>query len=112
LDNAVASRRAGCRPRGISRHMVHSAVRSLILRFLVYAALLAGTFEWIVVAARSHGAHWLMRDDGPVEITQLLAAFCTALLFWLLSRKRPRSADLLRVLSALALMACARALDN
>jgi hypothetical protein len=84
----------------------------LVLRFLVYAALIAGTFEWIVVAVRSHGAHWAFRDDGPVEITQLLAALCAAALFWLVARERPQWADLLRLLSALALIACARELDN
>ena len=92
--------------------MEHSAAKYLFLRFLVYAALIAGTFEWLVVATRSHGVHWLVRDDGPVEITQFLAALFTALLFWLLSRERPRSAALLRFFSALSLVACARELDN
>jgi hypothetical protein len=83
-----------------------------LVRFFVYAALVAGTFEWIVVAVGRHGAHWVFRDDGPVEITQFLTALCAAALFWLLARERPRSADLLRLLSALALIACARELDN
>ncbi len=92
--------------------MERSAAKYLFLRFLIYAALIAGTFEWLVVAAGSHDVHWLMRDDGPVEIAQLLAALFTALLFFLLSRERPRSADLLRFFSALSLIACARELDN
>ncbi len=92
--------------------MSHSATKSLLLRFLVYAALIAGTYEWIVVAVRRNGASWLVRDDGPVEITQLLVALSTAVLFWLLSRERPRAADLLRFLAALSLIACARELDN
>jgi hypothetical protein len=92
--------------------MDRSAAKFLFLRFLVYAALIAGTFEWMVVAVRTHDVHWLMRDDGPIEITQLLAALFTALLFFMLSRERPRSADLLRFLSSLSLIACARELDN
>ena len=92
--------------------MEHSAAKYLFLRFLVYAALIAGTFEWLVVAVRSHGARWLACDDGPLEITQLLAALFTALLFWLLSRERSRSAELMRFFSALSLIACARELDN
>src|SRR5205823_2102997 len=84
----------------------------LFVRFLVYAALIAGTFEWMVLAVRTHDLHWLMRDDGPVEITQLVTAFFTAILFFLLSRKRPRSRELLRFFSALSLIACARELDN
>lgn len=79
---------------------------------LVYASLIAGTFEWLVIAVRSRGVPWLVRDDGPIEITQFLASLFTALLLWMLSRERPRSADLLRFLSALALIACARELDN
>jgi hypothetical protein len=90
----------------------YAAARSLFLRFFVYAALIAGTFEWMVVAVRTHGSKWLVRDDGPVEITQFLAALATAFLFWLLSRERPRSAELLRFFSALSLIACARELDN
>jgi hypothetical protein len=90
----------------------YPAARSLFLRFFVYAALIAGTFEWIVVAVRANGSKWLIRDDGPVEITQLLAALATAFLFWLLSRERPRSAELLRCFSALSLIACCRELDN
>lgn len=92
--------------------MRHSRATFLIVRFLVYAALIAGTFEWMVVAVRSHDAHWLMRDDGPVEIAQLLAALFTGLLYFLLSRESQRSADLFRFLSALSLTACARELDN
>ncbi len=92
--------------------MERSAAISLFLRFLVYAALIAGTFEWMVVAVRSHDIHWLMRDDGPVEITQLLAALFTAVLFFMLSRERASSRELLRLLSALSLIACARELDN
>lgn len=92
--------------------MERSAAKSLFLRFLVYAALIAGTFEWMVIAVRDHDVHWLMRDDGPVEIAQLLAALFTALLFYLLSRERARTADLLRFFSALSLIACARELDN
>jgi len=92
--------------------MERSAAKYLFLRFLVYAALIAGTFEWMVVAVRDHDVHWLMRDDGPVEIAQLLAALFTALLFYLLSRERARTADLLRFFSALSLIACARELDN
>lgn len=92
--------------------MEHSAAKFLFLRFLLYAALLAGTFEWLVLAVRSRGAEWLVRDDGPIEITQLLAALSAALLFWMLSRERPRSADLMRLFSALSLIACARELDN
>jgi hypothetical protein len=92
--------------------MEHSAAKYLFLRFVIYAALIAGTFEWLVLAARSHGVPWLVRDDGPVEMTQLLAALFTALLFWMLSRERPRSSDLFRFLSALSLIACARELDN
>ncbi|MFN2427551.1 MAG: hypothetical protein ABR587_14005 [Candidatus Binatia bacterium] len=92
--------------------MEDSAAKYLFLRFLVYAALIAGTFQWMVVAVQSHGARYLVRDDGPIEITQFLAALCTALLFWLLSRERVHSADLLRFLSALSLIACARELDN
>jgi hypothetical protein len=92
--------------------MEHSAAKFLFLRFLVYAALIAGTFEWMVLAVRTHDLHWLMRDDGPVEITQLLAAFFTAVLFFMLSRERPSSRDLFRFFSALSLIACARELDN
>lgn len=92
--------------------MDHSAAKSLFLRFLVYAALIAGTYEWIVIAVGRRGATWLVRDDGPVEITQLLAALFTAVLFWMLSRERPRAADLLRFFAALSLIACARELDN
>jgi hypothetical protein len=84
----------------------------LLARFVVYAALVAGAFEWMVLAVRSHDAHWLMRDDGPVEIAQLLAAIFTALLYWVLSRESRRSADLFGFLSALSLTACARELDN
>jgi len=92
--------------------MERHAAKYLFLRFLVYAALIAGVFQWMVVAVASHGARWLVRDDGPVEIAQFLAALFTALLFWLLSRERTHSADLLRFLSALSLIACARELDN
>jgi hypothetical protein len=92
--------------------MQQPAAKYLFLRFLVYAALIAGTFEWMVVAVGSHGAHWLVRDDGPIEITQFLAALFTAFLFWLLSRERPQSAELLRFFAALSLIACARELDN
>ena len=92
--------------------MEHSAAKFLFLRFLVYAALIAGTFEWMVLAVRTHDLHWLMRDDGPVEITQLLAAFFTSVLFFMLSRERPALSDLLRFFSALSLIACARELDN
>lgn len=92
--------------------MERSAATFLFLRFLVYAALIAGAFEWMVIAAGSHDVHWLMRDDGPVEITQLLAALFTSILFFLLSRERPQLSDLLRFFSALSLVACARELDN
>jgi hypothetical protein len=92
--------------------MRHSRATFLIVRFLVYAALIAGTFEWMVLSVRSHDAHRLMRDDGPVEIAQLLAALFTGLLYFLLSRESVRSADLFRFLSALSLTACARELDN
>lgn len=92
--------------------MRHSKAIFLLVRFLVYAALIAGTFEWMVLAVRSHDAHGLMRDDGPVEIAQLLAALFTGLLYYLLSRESVRSADLFRFLSALSLTACARELDN
>jgi len=92
--------------------MERSAAKFLFLRFVIYAALIAGTFEWMVMAVRSHDVHWLMRDDGPVEITQFLAALFTAFLFFLMSRERPRSADLMRFLAALSLIACARELDN
>lgn len=92
--------------------MQHPAAKYLFLRFFVYAALIAGTFEWMVVAVGNHGARWLVRDDGPIEITQFLAALFTALLFLLLSRERPHSADLLRFFAALSLIACARELDN
>jgi len=92
--------------------MQHPAAKYLFLRFLVYAALIAGTFEWMVVAVGTHGARWLVRDDGPIEITQFLAALFTAFLFWLLSRERPQSAELMRFFAALSLIACARELDN
>lgn len=92
--------------------MGYSATKFLLLRFLIYAALIAGTFEWIVVAVGNRGAPWLVRDDGPLEMTQFLAALATAGLFWLLSRERPRSADLLKVFASLSLIACARELDN
>jgi hypothetical protein len=92
--------------------MDYPAARSLFLRFFVYAALIAGTFEWIVIVVQSKGSKWLVRDDGPLEIAQFLAALCTGLLFWLLSRERPRSAELLRFFAALSLIACARELDN
>jgi hypothetical protein len=102
--------RGATRPAGIS--MDYSAARSLLLRFLVYAALIAGTFEWIVLSVQSRGSKWLVHDDGPLEIAQFLAALCTALLFWLLSRERRHSAELLRFFAALSLIACARELDN
>lgn len=92
--------------------MQHPAAKYLFLRFLVYAALIAGTFEWMVVAVGAHGARWLVRDDGPIEIAQFLAALFTAFLFWLLSRERPHSAELMRFFAALSLIACARELDN
>jgi hypothetical protein len=92
--------------------MERSAAISLFLRFLVYAALIAGTFEWMVVAVRTHDVHWLMRDDGPIEITQLLAALFTGVLFYLLSRERASQRELLQFFSALSLIACARELDN
>lgn len=92
--------------------MRHSAATFLLVRFFVYASLIAGAFEWMVVAVRTHDAHWLMRDDGPVEVAQLLAALFTGLLYALLSRESARSADLFRFLSALSLAACARELDN
>lgn len=92
--------------------MGYSAAKYLFLRFLIYAALIAGTFEWIVIAVGSRGAPWLVRDDGPLEMTQLLAALVTAGLFWLLSRERPGSAELLKFFASLSLIACARELDN
>jgi len=92
--------------------MEHAAAKALILRFLIYAALIAGTFEWLVIAVHSRGALWVCRDDGPVEITQFLAALATAVLFWMLSRERAHQRDILRVFSALSLIACARELDN
>ena len=92
--------------------MERSAAKYLFLRFLVYAALIAGTFQWMVVAVRTHDLHWLMRDDGPVEIAQLLAALATAILLYLLSRERPASREILSLLSSLSLIACARELDN
>ncbi len=102
--------RGAIRPAGMT--MDYSAARSLLLRFLVYAALIAGTFEWIVLTVESRGSKWLVHDDGPLEIAQFLAALCTALLFWLLSRERRASAELLRFFAALSLIACARELDN
>jgi hypothetical protein len=108
-------RSGDARPRrgaGRRSRMERNAAFFLILRFLVYAALVAGTFEWMVMAVHTHDLHWLMRDDGPVEMTQLAAALLTAILFFLLSRRSPRSADLLRFFSALSLIACARELDN
>jgi hypothetical protein len=96
-----------------NRHtMDRSAAKFLFFRFLVYAALIAGTFEWMVIAVRTHDVHWLMRDDGPIEVTQLLAALFTGVLFFMLSRERPRSSDLLQLFSSLSLIACARELDN
>lgn len=92
--------------------MERSAALSLLIRFVVYAALIAGTFELLVVAAREHGVPWLVKDDGPIEITQFLTALATALLLWLLSRERPGMADLFRFLAGLSLIACARELDN
>lgn len=92
--------------------MERSAAKYLFLRFLIYAALIAGTFEWMVLSVRSHDLHWLMRDDGPVEITQFLAALFTALLFFLLSRERSNFRELLQLFSSLSLIACARELDN
>jgi len=92
--------------------MQHSAAIYLLIRFLVYAALVAGTFQWLVIAVGRHGPKWVVRDDGPIEITQLLAALFTSVLFWLLSRERARSSDLFRVFSGLSLIACARELDN
>lgn len=92
--------------------MSNRAAFHLLVRFVVYAALIAGTFEWMVLAVRSRDVHWLMRDDGPVEITQLLAALFTGLLYWLLSRESRRSRELFQFLSALSLTACARELDN
>jgi hypothetical protein len=92
--------------------MERSSLGPFFLRFLIYAALVAGTFQWIVIAVRTHDVHWLMRDDGPVEITQLLASFFTAFLFFLLSRERAAERELLRFLCALSLIACARELDN
>jgi hypothetical protein len=83
-----------------------------LLRFFVYAALIAGTFEWVVLSAGNHDVHWLMRDDGPVEVTQLLAAFFTAVLYWLLSRRSRYSRELFQFLSALSFTSCARELDN
>jgi hypothetical protein len=92
--------------------MERSAAIFLFLRFLIYAALVAGTFEWMVLAVHTHDLHWLMRDDGPVEITQFLAALFTAILFFLLSRERHSFRELYRFFSALSLIACARELDN
>jgi hypothetical protein len=92
--------------------MPRSTPAFLFLRFAVYAALVAGTYEWMVLAAATHGAEWLVRDDGPIEITQLLAALATSALFFLLSRERVHFAELFRFCSALALIACARELDN
>jgi hypothetical protein len=102
--------RGVARPAGLM--MDTSAARSLFLRFFVYAALIAGTFEWLVITVRSYGSRWLVRDDGPLEIAQFLAALSAAFLFWLLSRERARSAELLRFFSAVSLIACARELDN
>lgn len=99
-------------PAVLPRTMRNSPALSLLTRFVIYAALIAGTFEWMVVSVRGHDVHWLMRDDGPVEIAQLLAALFTALLYWLLSRESRRSGDLFRFLSALSLTACCRELDN
>ncbi|HEY2772891.1 MAG TPA: hypothetical protein VGK20_02435 [Candidatus Binatia bacterium] len=92
-----------------------SAVRPaafLIIRFFIYAAIVALAFESIVTGARTHDLHWLMRDDGPVETAQLIAAFSTAAWFFVLSRRRPRYSLLFQFFSALSLIACARELDN
>lgn len=92
--------------------MQRSSPAFLILRLAIYAALVAGTYEWMVLAASSRGAEWLVRDDGPVEITQFLASLATGNLFLLLSRERLRFAELFRFFAALSLIACARELDN
>lgn len=93
--------------------MERSAASALLARLFGYAALAAGAFELLVRSAVSAGdVRWLVRDDGPLELGQLLAIVLTALLLFLLSRERPAMVELLRLLACLAMLAAMRELDN
>lgn len=92
--------------------MGRSTSRNLFLRLVVYAALVAAAFELLVLSVDARGAAALVRDDGPLELVQLLLALGTGVLFAMLSRERPRSAQLMTFFAALSFVACARELDN
>jgi hypothetical protein len=92
--------------------MGRSSTIFLFARLAFYAALLAGSFQWLVLAATSGEVSRFARDDGPLEIAQIVAAVFAATLFWLLSREREEVADLLRICTGLALVSVARELDN
>ncbi len=86
---------------------------ALLARLFAYAAMAAGAFELVVRSAASSGdVHWLSRDDGPIELGQLAAIVLTSALLFLLSRRRPQLAELLRLLACLAALAAMRELDN
>lgn len=104
------------------RHPVAARARSasvdrssavvLVARLLVYAALGAGAFQMLVMAGSGGDIRWLVRDDGPLELAELVAIVLTAVLLFLLAREREHIASILRVMGAFALMAAARELDN
>lgn len=84
----------------------------MVVRFAAYAALVAFTFEWLVMAGSHGDPVALVRDDGPLENAQLLLAVFVAGMFAYLAGRIPAQRDLFQIMAGLAYVAGARELDN
>lgn len=84
----------------------------LVARLFIYAALGAGAFQMLVMAGSGGDIRWLVRDDGPLELAELVAIVLTAALLFALARERERTGNILRLMAAFACIAAARELDN
>lgn len=87
------------------------AARSLPIRGLLYALIIAAMFESLVLVAPGANPNWLFGETGPIESLQLLLLLASAMLLEAASVRGKLRLELLHVLALLLLAAASRELD-
>lgn len=109
-DATVASMR---RPASPVLSMRTQSLLATAARWFAYAAILAACLQGIVTAAAGGATPGLlMRDDGPVETTQLVFVSLASASFAWLAATAGSGRTLFRVLACLGFVAAIRELDN